>query len=142
MSLGTGARITQHRWTLLPMPTEVIQHVTQLGHEEGMPDTLTFTDCHWSEIEDHLDEGDDDDEEESYHPQPLDDDGTDGDIYRHDDFTSDRSNNDDDDDDQHDMPYDAPGINIRDETLPSMDDQDTQTEDAMIHYPTTYRMWS
>ena len=49
MGLGTGARITQHTLTV---PTEVIQCVTQLGHEQGMPDTLTFADYHW--YEDHL----------------------------------------------------------------------------------------
>ena len=100
------------------MPMEVIQHVTQLGHEQGMPDPLTFADHHESEIEDHFDEVDDDDEE-SYHPPPLDDDEIDNDIYNHNDFISDGFH--DDDDDQHDMPYNAPETNIRDELPPSMD---------------------
>ena len=54
MSLATGAQITCHRWTPLQMPSEVIQHVSHIGKEQGMLDTLTFTDRHGNEIKDQL----------------------------------------------------------------------------------------
>ena len=50
MSLATGAWITHHRWTPLLMPSEVIQHANHIGQEQGMPDTLTFADCHGNEL--------------------------------------------------------------------------------------------
>jgi len=44
LNLHTGERITQRRWTLLPMPQEVIEHVNQLGSAESQPQLLTFYD--------------------------------------------------------------------------------------------------
>ena len=44
MCLSTGGRITRDRWTDLPMTREVIQWVTEMGHQQGMPATLTFAD--------------------------------------------------------------------------------------------------
>ena len=44
LCLSTGARITNDRWTDLPMPREVIRRVTKMGCQQGMPATLTFAD--------------------------------------------------------------------------------------------------
>jgi hypothetical protein len=44
LNLRTGKRITCRRWTLLPMPQEVIERVNQLGTADGQPELLTFYD--------------------------------------------------------------------------------------------------
>jgi hypothetical protein len=44
MCVASGARITRSRWTALPMPKEVIQRVSEIGHLQGAPVTLTFGD--------------------------------------------------------------------------------------------------
>ena len=93
------------------MPCEVIQQVNYPGHQQQMPDTLTFADCHWQEIQDNLDElENNDDDDETYH-QPNEDDSTNivDDVLSFD--GSKDSGSDDDDDDQHGMgvkPPDAP----------------------------------
>jgi hypothetical protein len=44
LNLRTGKRITRRRWTLLPMPQEVIERVNQLGTADGQPELFTFYD--------------------------------------------------------------------------------------------------
>ena len=65
-----GAQITCDRWTPLPMPSEVIQCINHIGQEQGMPDTLTFADCHGNEIEDDIEDIEHEDDE-SYQPQTM-----------------------------------------------------------------------
>ena len=74
LNLSTGARITRHRWTDLPMPQDVINRVSELGQAQRMPPTLTFGDRHGQEIFD--DPGDIDDAHDSdyqYDPESDDD---------------------------------------------------------------------
>ena len=61
MSLSSGARITRHRWTTLPMPQEAIERVNQIGLNQGMPSTITYADRQGQEIQDALPEVEDDD---------------------------------------------------------------------------------
>ena len=69
MCLSTGARITRDQWTDLPMPREVIHRVSEMGRQQGMPNTLTFADRHGHELEDRLVEvPDDDTSQEAYDP--------------------------------------------------------------------------
>ena len=56
MSLATGQRIRRSRWTALPMPTDVVNRVSELGRAQNMPKTLTFADRHGKEIPDNLDD--------------------------------------------------------------------------------------
>jgi hypothetical protein len=44
LNLRTGKRVTRRRWTLLPMPQEVIERLNQLGAADGQPELLTFYD--------------------------------------------------------------------------------------------------
>ena len=44
MGLTTGARVIRYRWTELPMPTDAIHRVNQLGRHQKMPTKVTFTD--------------------------------------------------------------------------------------------------
>jgi hypothetical protein len=44
LNLRSGKRITRRRWTLLPMPQEVIDRVNQLGRADAQPELLTFYD--------------------------------------------------------------------------------------------------
>ncbi|CAJ1950718.1 unnamed protein product [Cylindrotheca closterium] len=60
MSVATGKRISRQHWTTLPMPTEVIDEVSQKGQQQGMPLTLTFADRHGRELIDDDDDIDDD----------------------------------------------------------------------------------
>ena len=53
MSLTTGKRIKRSHWTELPMPTEVIARVNQLGKADGMTSSLVFYDRHGREIGEH-----------------------------------------------------------------------------------------
>ena len=46
LNLHTGKKISRRKWTRLPMPTEVIERVNQLGKEQNQPTLLTFQDCH------------------------------------------------------------------------------------------------
>ena len=43
MSLTSGARISHHHWTELPMPHEAINCVTTIGRSQHMPDTVTYS---------------------------------------------------------------------------------------------------
>ena len=77
LNLETGRRVSRHQWTVLPMPSSVIQQVNYLGLKDKMPllrdNTLLFErlpgiplddDSLDDEAIDHLafgDEGDDDD---------------------------------------------------------------------------------
>ena len=54
MSLTSGARLVRHRWTPLPMPSDAIQRVTQMGRAQHMPSTVTFADRHGNEIADPI----------------------------------------------------------------------------------------
>ncbi|MDA3875508.1 MAG: reverse transcriptase domain-containing protein [Halothiobacillus sp.] len=74
LNLSTGARITRHRWTDLPMPQDVINRVSQLGQAQRMPPTLTFGDRHGLEIFDAPDDIDDaHDSDYQYNPESDDD---------------------------------------------------------------------
>eukprot|EP00980_Cylindrotheca_fusiformis_P017025 scaffold5210_cov106-Cylindrotheca_fusiformis.AAC.2 len=102
MSLATGARISRHHWTELPMPAEAIQRVSQLGCAQNMPPTLTFADRHGHEmpqaVDDiHPEDLPDDSDEESYAPSDSEDDST-----IHADTPSDASSDDDSSDDDSD----------------------------------------
>ena len=44
LNLRTGKKISRRKWTSLPMPQEVIDHVNQLGKADGMPEQLKFYD--------------------------------------------------------------------------------------------------
>ena len=107
MCLSTGGRIIRDRWTDLPMPREVIQRVTEMGRQQGMPATLTFADRHGRELEDRLVEiPDDDDTQEAYDPY-YDGDST----HTGDDDLSYNTDDDGDDDDNDGHPAPVPGIN-------------------------------
>jgi len=56
LNLRTGARVTRTRWTDLPMPSDVVDRVSDLGQAQGMPTHLAFGDRHGTEIEDSLDD--------------------------------------------------------------------------------------
>jgi len=120
MSLTSGDRIVRHRWTLLPMPTEAINRVSQIGRQQRMPSTLTFSNRHGLEILDQLGDYIEDD-----HPDVSDDDSTyshtstqpdhDEDLYDDDhyddsdedtDDDTDSNNPDDSDDDDGDHDHD------------------------------------
>ena len=45
LNLATGRKITCQRWTLLPIPQEVINCMNQLGKADGQPNILLFYDC-------------------------------------------------------------------------------------------------
>ena len=89
------------------MPREVIQWVTEMGRQQGMPATLTFADRHGRELEDRLVEiPDDDATQEAYDPYYDDESthtGDDGLSYDTED------DGDDDDNDGHSVP--VPGSN-------------------------------
>ena len=43
LNLRTGKNITRRNWTHLPMPSEVIESVNQIGLSQGQPKLLTLT---------------------------------------------------------------------------------------------------
>ena len=107
MSLTSGAWISCHSWTELPMPREVIDHVTATGRSQHMPDTVTYSNRHGAEIEDNLEDVMDDGSmgsNDSY--QPSDDDSSyvsyDDTVSHYDDSDSDDNNSDSDDNDSND----------------------------------------
>ena len=107
MSLTSGAWISRHRWTELPMPHEAIDRVTAIGRSQHMPDTVTYSNQHGAKIEDNLDDVMDDGtmgSNDSY--QPSDDDTSyasyDDKVSHHDDSDSDDNNSDSDDNDSND----------------------------------------
>ena len=65
LNLVSGDRVTRYRWTPLPMPDEVVAHVSSLGRQQSMPPTLTFGDRHANLIPDTLDNIEDDHSEYS-----------------------------------------------------------------------------
>ena len=68
MSLTSGARGIQYPWTELPIPTDVIQRVSNMERAQGMPSTLTYSNRRGEEIEDtiHDLEGIDDADDSTY----------------------------------------------------------------------------
>ena len=50
MNLRTRKKLTRRRWTALPMPQEVIDHVNNLGEADGQPYLLTFYDRHGNPV--------------------------------------------------------------------------------------------
>ena len=61
-SLTSGCRIVHHRWTALPMPQEVILHVSQIGHAQEMPSHITYVNRRGDEISNRLEDIFDDDD--------------------------------------------------------------------------------
>ena len=108
MSLATGASITDPRWTSLPMPREVIQHVNHIDQEKGRPDTLTFAHCNGNELEDQLEDINDKDDD-TY--QPPDDAINE---YSNNDFSFDDTDTDGSDDDDDDEDGNAPRVGNND----------------------------
>ena len=93
LNLSTGDTIVRHRWTVLPMPQDVIDRISALGSTQRMPLTLTFADRHGRLIPDQLEnlaaeDFPDDDDSDSDYADPANDDDDDDD-----------SDDDDDDDD-------------------------------------------
>jgi hypothetical protein len=95
MCVASGAQITHSRWTALPMPTEVIQPVSEIGRLQGAPTTLTFGDQHAHEIEDNLTNLDDYSNDGSYQPSESSDDDDDF-IFDYDEDDDYRANESDD----------------------------------------------
>ena len=50
MNLRTGNKLTCRKWTVLPMPQEVIGRVNKLGESDGQPSLLTFYDRHGNPV--------------------------------------------------------------------------------------------
>jgi hypothetical protein len=120
MSLLTGRRLTQNRWTELPMLNDAIAHVGELGRCQGMPKSLTFADRYGHEIRDV--DGDVDDEHDSTYNPADDDDSVSTESsasYDSDDDDSDDDN--DDDNDSQPRPALTAGVDDDDE-----DDDDSE----------------
>ena len=64
LNLKTGDIITRYSWTELPMPTEVIERVNLLGHDQ--PEQILFTDRHGYAIGDHDPAPDNDNNEDDH----------------------------------------------------------------------------
>ena len=85
-NLSTGEPIVRHRWTVLPMPQDVIDRLSTLGAAQRMPLTLTFADHHGCLIPDPLDNLDaadfppDDDSNSAYQTDSSSDDEDDNDL--------------------------------------------------------------
>ncbi|MFN7263281.1 MAG: reverse transcriptase domain-containing protein, partial [Cyanobacteriota bacterium] len=60
LSLSTGSTLTRTSFTELPMPDDVIQRVSAMGKQQGMPRTLTFANHLGHELADLPGEVDDD----------------------------------------------------------------------------------
>ena len=56
LSLTSGSRIIHHCWTPLPMPQEVVHRITQIGHAQGMPSRITYTNRRGDEISDRVED--------------------------------------------------------------------------------------
>ena len=69
-SLNTGRRLNRHRWTVLPMPSEVVDRVHALARRSAAGRGLIF--ANRNGIQDDVD-SDDDDDDESYNPDTDDD---------------------------------------------------------------------
>lgn len=144
MSLTSGDRIIRHRWTSLPMPREAINRISQIGRQQRMPSTLTFSNRHGHEIADRLHEYIDDahpdasDDDSTYHDDhdlPIDasdddsyDDPTDSDSSS---YTSDSDADDDDDsDDNGNIATPMPGLQQLHDHRPNDDDDDTHSDSS------------
>ena len=112
MSLLTGKRITRTRWTLLPMPAEVIHLVNQMGKSQGMPRTVTFANRTGNEIEDRIQDLSQwsDTDDESYEPD-SDSDDSDSDDSHSESADGDSDSHDSDPDDDDASEYDDEHIN-------------------------------
>ena len=64
-SLMSGSRIVRHCWTALPMLQEVILHICQIGHAQGMPSHITYANRWGDEISDHLKDFVDDEDDDN-----------------------------------------------------------------------------
>ena len=107
LSLTSRSRIIHHRWTLLPMPQEIVHRITQIGCTRGMPSCITYANRCGDEISDRLEDFFDDsvtDLTESKDETSVT--GTDGDdsSVSNDETTSTSNDGDDDPHDDHDMP--------------------------------------
>jgi hypothetical protein len=71
MSLRTG-RVRRSRWNNLPMPQDVVYRVSVIGHQQGMPQTLTFADAYGWEMYD-AEHDIDDDHDDGFEYVPVDD---------------------------------------------------------------------
>jgi hypothetical protein len=72
MSLVTGRVVRRNRWNELPMPQDVVDRVSAIGHQQGMPQTLTFPDAYGREMYD-AEHDIDDDHDDDYEYVPADD---------------------------------------------------------------------
>jgi len=133
MSLTSGDRIIRHRWTSLPMPRDAITRVSQIGRQQRMPSTLTFSNRHGQEIADRLADYIDDG-----HPDASDDDST-----YHDDHYSSGDDMDSDGYDSSDDPEESVTSSSNDDDPLDDDDDDMPdgndahgTRDAAPHSPT------
>jgi hypothetical protein len=74
-SLTTGFRINQNRWTSLPLPNEVIDHVRNLGRQACDNVGLIFTDCNDDPLPTADDDTASDSDDETYDPDNESNDG-------------------------------------------------------------------
>lgn len=104
MALRSRSLIRQTRWTELPMPVEVIEHVSRMGRRQQMPATITFADRHGKEIEDFLTQvAEDEDNSSDYTPHDHDEsDDEVGSMGSEEDSDNEASSDESDDDDGHD----------------------------------------
>ena len=58
-ALTSGAQITRHHWTPLPMPCEAIDQIYHIGCCQGIPTTIIYANCHGNEVQDGLDKVED-----------------------------------------------------------------------------------
>ena len=119
-SLTTGKVINQMRWTTIPMPSEVVDRVERMAHQEHAGTTLLFEDRDHNEIID-LDHEDDDDDSD-YEPSNDNDD--------------DDNDDDDDDDDnaptnQPNEPYEDPGT-LGEEHAQQYNNEENNNDDDIV----------
>jgi hypothetical protein len=68
-SLTTGQCISRNRWTMLPMPTDVIDRINKLSRRDlDNRETLLFADWDQLIIPDEFNNNDSDSDDYSYHP--------------------------------------------------------------------------
>lgn len=61
MSLTSGKRVVHYRWTELPIPQDMINRVSAIGCWQKMPSTVTYANCHGTELGDTIADYPDDD---------------------------------------------------------------------------------
>jgi hypothetical protein len=135
LCLTSGARVIRHKWTELPMPDDARHRVNQIGRQQGMAPTVTFSNRRGLEIMDAFrdyqlrpdDQSDSDSDDDDYSYSSDDDDDPDTDDDRevfatrgqndldpigaaHDDYDDDVSSSDNDSssNDDHDPPATPP----------------------------------